>query len=795
MERGSEQSGELEMLRERLSALCEASLRINESLELEKVLHEVLESARILTNAGYGIITTLDESGRVAEFLSSGFTHEESAQLWALPERQDFFSYLKGVSEPLRVADFHSHVAEQGLPVFRPPVQVSPFLSAPIRHRDEGLGYIFLSKEDSGQEFSRADEETLVMFASQAALVIVNARRYRDEQRARADLEALVNTSPVGVVVFDARTGDPVTINQESRRILGDLCSPDSSIEQVLGVVRVRRDDGREISLEDFPLSRALSSGETVRAEEMVLQVPDGGQVATLVNATPIYGADGMIESFVVTLQDMTPLRELERLRAEFLGMVSHELRTPLAAIKGSTTTLQDRSLDLDPAETHQFYRIIGEQADLMRELVNDLLDATRIESGSLVVVPEPTDVRVLVDRARTMFLSGGNTNDIQIDLPQDLPQALADRRRIVQVLGNLIANASQHSPQGAAIWVTAEHNDVYISISVVDEGKGVPPDRLQQLFRKFSRIDEEVGGGGSGLGLAISKGIVEAHGGRIWAESAGIDRGTRFVFTLPIVESAATEGGVTTGEGEFPSQREDEAQRILVVDDDPNALRYVRQIIAQAGYTPIVTGEPKELNALLEKERPHLVLLDLVLPGMNGIEMLEQTPELADVPVIFLSAYGRDATIASALEKGAIDYVVKPFSPTELIARIRAGLRRHSLPDLNESRIPYRKGELVIDFAARSVTVRNRPVQLTSTEYNLLHMLAVNAGRAMTIGQLLKRVWKVDDYRDSSMVRSIVKKLRRKLSDSARNPRYIFTEPRVGYRMARADRPEMLRK
>ena len=216
-------------------------------------------------------------------------------------------------------------------------------------------------------EFTAEDEETLVMFASQAALVIANARRHREEQRARADLETLVNTAPVGVLVFDAKTGGVTSVNREARRIVSELCPPGGSAEQLLDMLTFRRADGREVSLEEFPLAQALSTGETVRAEEIVLQAPGGGSVTTLVNATPIRSEEGEVESVVVTLQDMTPLEDLERLRAEFLGMVSHELRTPLSAIKGSAATLTEAASDLDPAEMLQFFRIIGEQADHMQ--------------------------------------------------------------------------------------------------------------------------------------------------------------------------------------------------------------------------------------------------------------------------------------------------------------------------------------------------------------------------------------------------------------------------------------------
>ena len=312
-----ERDQQTEAPRNRLSKLSEASLRINESLDLDTVLQKILDSARSLTDAWCGVIVTLDDKGQVEDFLSSGLTDEDTQQLFAMPEGPKILEYLITIPGPLRVSDFASYILSHDLPEFRPPTQMSACLGAPIRHRGENVGHIFLGKREPGQEFTREDEDTLVMFASQAALVIGNVRRYRDEQRARADLETLINTSPVGVVVFDARTGGPVSFNREARRIIGGLQTPECPVEQLIDVVTFRRADGREISLAEFPLAQALSTGETVRAEEIVIQIPDGRSVTTVVNATPICSQDGGVESVVVTLQDMTPLEELGRLRAD----------------------------------------------------------------------------------------------------------------------------------------------------------------------------------------------------------------------------------------------------------------------------------------------------------------------------------------------------------------------------------------------------------------------------------------------------------------------------------------------
>ena len=218
----------------------------------------------------------------------------------------------------------------------------------------------------------------------------------------------------------------------------------------------------------------------------------------------------------------------------------------------------------------------------------------------------------------------------------------------------------------------------------------------------------------------------MEAHGGRIWAESEGTGPGARFTFTIPVVEEAGV--GVATSPVRRPGRQRragEEGPHVLVVDDDPKALGYVRGILEDAGYYPFVTGDPEDVPGLIETYRPDLVLLDLLLPGTDGIELMQSLPALADLPVIFLSGYGRDETIARALEIGAADYVVKPFSPTELVARIEAALRKRA-----GTREPYRMGELAINYDERRVSLAGQPVSLTATEYDLLSALSANAGR-----------------------------------------------------------------
>ena len=507
--------------------------------------------------------------------------------------------------------------------------------------------------------------------------------------------------------------------------------------------------------------------------------------MTTLVNATPIYSDDGSIVSAVAVVQDMTPLEEIERLRNEFLAMVSHELRTPLTTIKGCTGIVLGSSEPLDISEILQYFRMIDEQSDNLRGLVNNLLDITRIEAGALSVAPEPTDVKTLVDEAKSTFLRRGARNTIEVYLDPDLPMIAADRRRITQVMDNLLSNAAKYSSDLSTIRVTGSRDEFYVAISVTDEGRGIPSDQLVNLFKKFSRIgdgDRERKIAGEGLGLTICKGIVEAQGGRIWVESGGDERGTRITFTIPEAADAVRESS-----GDTLMVEPSDQYRILTVDDEPQVLWLLRNMLSAHGYKLFGTGNPNELLHLFEMERPHLVLLDVRLPGTSGYELLKRLREISDVPVIFLSGSGGEESVVRAFEMGASDYIVKPFSPTELIARIEAILRKVTATAVGDEREPYRIGDLTIDYSGRHVTVAESTVQLTATEYKVLFELSVNARRVLTHEQLLQRVWGADYSRDEGhLVRVIVGRLRRKLGDDASEPRYIFTEPRVGYSMAK---------
>ncbi len=218
---------------------------------------------------------------------------------------------------------------------------------------------------------------------------------------------------------------------------------------------------------------------------------------------------------------------------------------------------------------------------------------------------------------------------------------------------------------------------------------------------------------------------------------------------------------------------------------DDSQALRYVSDALIKTGYAPIVTPDPEDALRLLEEGKPHMVLLDLMLPGVDGIDLMAEIRAVADLPVIFVSAYGQDQLVARAFNMGADDYVVKPFSPTELAARIGAARLWRAAPEPSE---PYVLEDLVINYTERLVTLAGEPVRLTAIEYRTLAELSANDGRVSTYEHLLRRIRGMEERNGIGPLRTIVNTLRRRLGDDAKNPTYIFTELRVGYRMPKGE-------
>lgn len=360
----------------------------------------------------------------------------------------------------------------------------------------------------------------------------VRLRYLAELQRERDTNAALLESSADGVAVIDAELR-LVRFNPAMQ----DLCG--APAQRALGapageVLRFRTPDGRSLSGPDYPPAAVLADGLPRSGVE--LRLDHGGSSRWVsVTLSPVRDAGSGGPAFVlVVLRDIAAQKEIEALQRDFVSIVSHELRSPLTAIKGFAKTLIDRGDRLDPSARARFLSTVDSQADRLARLVDDLLQVARIDSRRLGVEWAEVDLPGLLDELHEQFRTRWSGR-VTVDLPQDLPPIRADRRKLEEVLINLVDNALKYSPKGTQVEVGARAVDDEIQVWVADHGFGIAPEDLATLFQKFQRLSTPATRdiGGTGLGLYIVKGLVEGHGGRIWVSSAP-GAGSTFSFALP---------------------------------------------------------------------------------------------------------------------------------------------------------------------------------------------------------------------------------------------------------------------
>jgi len=367
-------------------------------------------------------------------------------------------------------------------------------------------------------------------------------------------------------------------------------------------------------------------------------------------------------------------LRQVNRMKDEFISSVSHELRTPLAVILGYAKTLGDG--DLGPVSPVQAKALgsIRTRGELLLKMVNRLLAFKEAAYNTQEVLLRSVDLVPFLSSYLDAKWSGKALGDVRIvrEFQEGPVWALVDAEQIKDVFGSMLSNAVRFSPRQGKVHVRLSlHGDAEIWVRIQDEGRGVPPELLPRLFDGFVHTDSELTReiSGLGIGLALAKQIVELHGGRIWLESKGLGRGTVATVALPVSEPDKAPMTV-----ERPKRME--KKRVLVVDDNPDITELVRIFLAGFSENLLLTTARRGTEALdlVRERRFDLVVLDLMLPDIKGLELLERVKhesKAKDFPILILSGH-REAA-AEAVERGAQDKLLKPFTKGEFIGKILA--------------------------------------------------------------------------------------------------------------------------
>ncbi len=395
-------------------------------------------------------------------------------------------------------------------------------------------GVIYVFRSQHGAIFSAVDREMLKGFADQAAIAVRNARLYQESVTEKQRLETILEHSGSGVLILD-HSGRIQVINQTLEQLTGWSHVAGEANVYASRVIALVNNQGVPLDWPELPGERAIDTPLRIRQEGYLLK-QDGTKGAFVsVIFTPLYDERGQLHSVVVNVTDISQFKETEEMKSAFVSAISHELKTPLALILGYADTLARQDVQWDDNTMREGLATIKEEAERLTRMVDNLLDTARVQAGGLSLHLSPTRLDTLASQVVEKFRVLNTNHLFTLDFPPDYPEARCDPERIRQVLNNLLSNAVKYSPPGTLVRLTGWAEENVVGLSVTDEGPGILPDQQERIFERFTRgrDPQTRKAKGAGLGLFISRGIIEAHGGRIWVKRTP-QPGTTICFTLP---------------------------------------------------------------------------------------------------------------------------------------------------------------------------------------------------------------------------------------------------------------------
>jgi PAS domain S-box-containing protein len=508
--------------------LLEISRAMSARLDLSSVLKLTLESAVEILAGQAGLITLRMDDKSFAPRASIGLPMQAVHLLEPLWRDLDKESQPETPQE----IDISFRLALAAKAAGVPMRQV---VALPLEIGEEKIGYIFIFRT-RGVAFSANDRQVLSAFADQAAIAVHNARLYQQVNAERERFNAIIENSGDGVMMLNR-----YRIIQSWNKALENMTGIPA--KEAIGrpcyeVLNLKTSQGVSICHTACPLlhpsadGRLYAEGRHQRADGMTITLAD--------NYSPLVDDEGQTMQVIANVRDMTRLREAEELKQTLLSIISHELKTPVSIIKGYAGTLAREDANWDRQTLAEGLAVIEEEADRLDRLINNLLEASRLQAGGLRLNLSYINLADMAKGVVEKLQATTQKHTFEVNFPDDYPLIQGDFERLREVLTNLVGNAIKYSPEGGLITIggridSAQNN---IRFYVRDKGIGIPPAEQERIFDRFHRIDNRLARQtpGTGLGLYLVKAVVEAHGGKVWVESAP-GQGSTFWVELPVID------------------------------------------------------------------------------------------------------------------------------------------------------------------------------------------------------------------------------------------------------------------
>jgi PAS domain S-box-containing protein len=503
--------------------LLEISRALTQELDLDSLLKRILKVSIELLAGQAGLIVLRSKDGlwhaRVAEGISPAFLEELSPLLKAIPDH--------GNPEKFEIPEVNRILSQLTLAAT---LGLLSGVGLPMITQNEVLGVIFIFRGYPGV-FSLNDRNVLSSFANQAAIAVKNAQLYTTAVRNKQHLDTVLDSAADGILILG-----PNQIIERCNQSFSRMVS--LPIEDIQG--KPHDDILRfEKLTHDVKLEDALAGGWPLTAHAQLyvegdLKRKDTSVIPVGITYAPLLTPEGLLTNIVASVRDITRFRQAEEMKTTFISVISHELKTPVALIKGYVCTLLREDAKWDSDFVKESLTIIEEESDRLNLLIENLLDATRLQAGGVSLKKTEVDLPAVAKRLATRFQTQTKQHTITVKFPNDFPTVFADESRVEQVISNLISNSIKYA-EGGEIGISGDTRKNIIMVCVSDEGEGIAPQDMPYIFDRFYRSSDAMRTKkGAGLGLYLAKSIVEAHNGHIWIDNEH-KNGAKICFSLPV--------------------------------------------------------------------------------------------------------------------------------------------------------------------------------------------------------------------------------------------------------------------